>query len=66
VKRSSVTLQHLRMQLDHFRRGQQDRKNDLPCMETNGRYLEGWYAPNVDVPDFLTVDLMEQMKELEP
>jgi hypothetical protein len=31
---------------EQFRKGQSDRKAGLPCASTNGKYLEGWYAPD--------------------
>jgi len=52
-----------RRNLEQFRQGQKDRKEDAGCRSSNGRYLEGWYAPDKVLPDFLT---MNELKELEP
>lgn len=39
-----------------FRIGQVDRLNGKPCGSAKGLYLDGWYAPDVLCPDFLTLD----------
>lgn len=51
--------------LAHFRKGQEDRKeggDSRGPLSTHGAYLDGWYSPDQQVPDFLTA---EQTAELE-
>jgi hypothetical protein len=38
----------------NFRKGQRDRLKGLPCMSTNGSYLDGWYDPDKQIPPSLT------------
>ena len=64
MKQSPMKLRYLARLLRHFRRGQNDREAGRPCAETNGVYLDGWYAPKVHLPDFLTADLYSQVMEV--
>lgn len=43
-----------RQRCGHFRRGQKDRKEGRGCAEAIGSYLDGWYAPDVAVPPYVT------------
>lgn len=44
----------LRRRYENWLQGQEDRRSGRGCLSTNGTYLDGWYNPKQDVPDFLT------------
>lgn len=54
--------QQLQRKLKIFRDAQADRRRGLPCGSANGTYLDGWYAPNKLLPDFLTWDVLEKIE----
>lgn len=41
-----------------FRSGQQDRKSGAGCLSANGAYLDGWYAPDKEVPPYVDKEQM--------
>lgn len=44
--------------------GQSDRINGRPCYSANGIYLDGFYAPDREYPDFLTESEVKRFKAL--
>lgn len=46
----------------NYRAGQKDRRNNTPCLSTNGDYLDGWYNPDKKTPPFLTDEQVENME----
>lgn len=54
MKSSDIKDLRLLRRYKNWLSGHGDRLERKPCASTNGDYLDGWYSPEKDIPDFLT------------